>query len=235
MPEPALTLDLTRAEREFRKAVKFRLLVGDRSFAEQMNMSGMMIARTMRLRSPIGDRGKIRTEMMQGSRVNPAAPLAAIIINSRLGKSGQRGLKGKAMREKVAAMTSARTRGVGTVRRGWNKPFRMLAAAVKGQKFDPSAGKGKRVKLEGDAKVAKGWIGKDAKTVRIIYDAIDKTTGQHDGRNVYQELMTLLSEVITQEATSMVAAAKRKMAYIWSPKIRKGPFTRPRPWHNQSR
>ena len=54
------------------------------------------------------------------------APLAALIINARRKKAGERGLYGAAMSEAIRAMLAARMRSIGFIKSGWLQAIKAL-------------------------------------------------------------------------------------------------------------
>src|SRR5438105_15248985 len=64
-----------------------------------------------------------RTELSTG-------PFGAILINSRLGKKGEPGLSGPAMREALVRLIAARVRSVAFLKAGWLPAIRILDRIV---------------------------------------------------------------------------------------------------------
>jgi len=110
------------------------------------------------------------------------APLAALIINARRGKAGEKGLWGPAMAEAINQMLAARMKSIAFLKSGWIPAIKYLEKLVKKKAGAPrmesrvaQIGKAKgSAKVEGSGFHAKAIIENAASAKRDKKDALDK-------------------------------------------------------------
>lgn len=74
---------------------------------------------------------KIEAELTAKSKTYPDAPLAAIIINSQLGKKGKKGLAREKMARAVEKLLKVRKKSINFVRSGWKNAIKILESALR--------------------------------------------------------------------------------------------------------
>ena len=118
------TKEFDRSLFEYRKFSK-KLL------PEIINTKLYFIARNATMTTPKSSKDKIQRELMSASNINPKAPLAAILVNSKLGKEGTKGLYGSRMTAAINRLIRARNKSIGFVRSGWKNAIGKLQIILK--------------------------------------------------------------------------------------------------------
>ncbi len=112
--------------REFDKTLNVYRQYTKRDNATICNTKGYFICRRATVETEKSTKAKIKADLMAPSRVAPNAPLAALIVNKRLGPG--KGLQGARLKEAIAALIKSRR--VATLASGWIpaiKAFESLA------------------------------------------------------------------------------------------------------------
>lgn len=195
MSEAKIKWDQTVFNRTLQEYTK----VSRRSLPQILNTKGFFIARKALWHTPkadsyrikaqlgqfvsvnaIGKKGKIvkrRSLVLAKSRLKNRAPLAAVIINKRLGKEGKKGLHGKRMARAVREMLANRLRGVAFLKSGWLEAIRKLGpladkSGIGKAPLDRSAKQIGRAK--GDARPARESFNPTAVIVNLATTARDR-------------------------------------------------------------
>lgn len=212
---------------EFSKVLRLYMKHTEKDFAEVLNTKAFFISRGASRNTERADRTKIEKELgvtgykvRIGKRGKPlmrdgnvrwqrvysshTAPLAALIINSRLGRVGKRGLYGAAMRKTVEKLINKRRRSIGTLKAGWLGAIRLFGRAI-GEKSDV-AGASAAVKGRGGGRIAKPGRKTD---VAIYYDV--NSFGIEHRPYIDSRLAKALEQAFTHEVRSMWDYIKKKM------------------------
>jgi hypothetical protein len=89
------------------------------------------IARNATQTTPSTTFSKIEAELTADSKTYPDVPLAAIIINSQLGKKGKKGLFGDKMKKAVEKLLKKRKQSINFIRSGWKNAIKLLEGALR--------------------------------------------------------------------------------------------------------
>lgn len=143
---PTFKIDFT----QWNKALKPYLSVTTRTLPDLLNKKAYYIARRALYETPATPGSVIRSSLgtirrrnkqivsMKLTRGtgsgNTEAPLAALVINARLGKEGKKGLYGAAMRAAIASFIGARARSRAFLKSGWLPAVKALKNAFTGSR-----------------------------------------------------------------------------------------------------
>lgn len=149
--------------REFDEALRQYVEVSTRSLPDILNKKAFFIARRAVRETPatpkdtiVSQLGRVtrskhgvRTMLAKSSATYPErsgkageAPLAALIINARLGREGYPGLYGASMKAAVAELIAARSRSRGFIKSGWLPAIHKLDAVLHDRRGEPPADHG---------------------------------------------------------------------------------------------
>ena len=136
----------TKAYYIARKAVWFTVKAD--SFTMKSQLGGfIMVSRLTKKGKTVRHRD---LQLVMGTKVN--APLAALIINKRRGRSGYPGLYGRDMARAVRNLLAARFRSIAFLKSGWIPAIQILAPLADKQGQPPIDPAGKQIGLpKGDA------------------------------------------------------------------------------------
>jgi hypothetical protein len=101
--------------KEFNSALRDYIKVSRRSIAEIVNKRAVNIAFKAIRHTPKALKSKINRELKAKSKLNPKAPLGAILVN----KGRKPGLYGEAMTSEIEALKQRRARTIGFIKSGW--------------------------------------------------------------------------------------------------------------------
>jgi hypothetical protein len=93
------------------------------SYKMKLSLGGLVPVRYIAKSGKVQRRSKL--QLVSGSE--HSAPLAALIINKRQGRRGEKGLYGRDMARAVRSMLSARARSIGFIKSGWLPSVNNLA------------------------------------------------------------------------------------------------------------
>lgn len=204
MPNPVSVRVDTR---EFDAAMKRYMLTSKESIGEVVKRKAFFIARRAVVETPKAD-SKLKRELLKqvvvaekllGQRVRisksgkitkgrmitqkiKGAPLAALIINARRGRTGEKGLYGGAMKEAVNQLVAARMKSIAFLKSGWIPAIKFLEKLVKKKagapRMDSRAAQVGRAKgsgkVEGAGFHVKATIENAASAKRDKKQALDK-------------------------------------------------------------
>ena len=169
--------------REFEAALKKYIMVSKRDLAYIVNKRALNVAFHAIRETPKARKGAIRRELLAPSRESPSAPIAALIINRRLGKAQAefvnqynqksqqlRGLHGAEMRAAIQKLIKKRQNTIGYIRSGWLKAIHVLKRVTKDSKRPPRVNVFGRV--EGDVRPAKSGINPTAVIINSTRAAV---------------------------------------------------------------
>jgi hypothetical protein len=200
----------------FDKALDEYMQFTKRSVAEVINAKCWFIARNAILMTEKTPVSRIDSELSAPSREYAPAPLAAIIINSRQKKKGEKGLTGRKMANAVRKMIAARHRAVNFLRSGWLPAVRILEQAVKrgdinfSKRYAPK--KDSTVKQYGTDKGTAIWAKPNYERVYgQIENAVQGGRLANKTARVHTILTTGLQKAINAEIASMRTYVERKM------------------------
>jgi hypothetical protein len=129
-----MSAKLTIDTRELGKWVKREMLYTKKDLAEALNWHGFKICKAANAMTHSASKPDIRSSLMSDSSKRAGAPIAAILVNKKLGKGA--GLYGQAMREAVAAFIRKRAGHVKYLGAGF-----LPGVAIFGTKVRASVGK----------------------------------------------------------------------------------------------
>ena len=221
---------------QFRHAMALYSKHVNRDLGHALNWKALVIVKDAQRGTPLAERARIEYDMGVGGyqtkvvkqgknkgkirRTNLPIwfphPRALNIILGRLKKQGQTAIGFQQAMEKARKMVMAKIRAIGSAKAGWNRPLRMLAAAVKKQAFDPGSKKA-RVKMQGYAAPANKSQWKQR--TEVSYDVLDKskhTVGAGTAGAAYPKVHAALNAAMAKEA-------RRTLEYIAST-FRKNPL-----------
>ena len=207
--------------KDFDVAMKEYLQFNKRSVADIINAKLYYIARNATMTTQNSRADAIRTELNGPSVDYPSAPLGAIIINSKRGKAGLKGLRGKAMAKELASLIKSRIQSINFVRSGWKNGIRIIEQYLKsrgefgyvrrnakGSKADTKTMNKKTNYAMGTAKVAKIETGPRA-WGEIVNSAISKAVTDSQKLQHVKELG--LQKAVNQEVASMRVYIENKI------------------------
>lgn len=127
---------------------------------------------------------KRELELVKSERVD--APLAALIINARLGRAKKGGFYGKRMARAIRELLSARLRSVAFIKSGWIPAIKLLAPLADKRGVpgtDPAAKqigipKGSAIPANANSATIKAVIENNAAAKRDVKDALGKYGGR---------------------------------------------------------
>jgi hypothetical protein len=93
------------------------------SYAMKQQLGGIVTVRRVNKRGKVVKRREL--QLVKSERVD--APLAALIVNKRLGRKGDKGLFGRAMAAAIRELLSSRAKSIAFLKSGWLAPIRKLA------------------------------------------------------------------------------------------------------------
>jgi len=205
---------------EFDAALKDYIAVSRHTAAEIINRKAFFIARKALWFTVKSDPGEIRSRLNRSITVErttasgrtelSTGPFGAILINSRLGKKGEPGLSGPAMREALVRLIAARVRSVAFLKAGWLPAIRILDRIVNDKEgaapFPPEANRmAWSPKQIGDAVPAKPG---DLPFATIVNAAI----AEHDKKGALQIYGSrALDTAFYDEAASMTEETARRL------------------------
>ncbi len=111
--------------RQFDKALADYMVFQKRTPADVVNAKLMWVAIQAIGLTKKADKGEIERTLLGKSNIS-TAPLAAVIINSQLGKRGEKGLTGAKMSQAITKLIAERKRAVNYVRAGWKNAIVIL-------------------------------------------------------------------------------------------------------------
>ena len=126
MPNASIKVNM----REFQRWFKRNREYSRRGLAEDVNQSAYSVAIGAVAMTKRGSKGRIRSYLMGPSNVNPKAPIAAILINSKRSAKGSRGLYGAAMREAVIEFVRKQQDSINFLRAGWLPAVQIFGNAI---------------------------------------------------------------------------------------------------------
>jgi hypothetical protein len=201
---------------QFRLALKQYVTVCKDSLADIINRKLLFVARGAWKRTPIVDRATLenllgvvgykvsrsrKTGQLKRGKAIVGGPLVAMIINAARGRRGEPGLYGKTMQQAAQKLVGSRLRAIGSMRSGWIKGIRTLAATVKESSSLPAT----RIKNPGAARPARqGWN----PVAEITYNVTVRRNGQDI---IDPRVETALREAFVAETASMQDYIARKM------------------------
>ena len=111
MKPPTVTIDFDT--RRFNKMVSEYIRYSGRSFTNEVNKRAFNISLKAAGKTKKVKKRDIKREMLAPSRINPKAPVGAILVNYARGQVGRKGLWGKPMKKAVDRTIYYRSQGVG--------------------------------------------------------------------------------------------------------------------------
>lgn len=121
------TLDTRNFGRTFKDYMKFQKRLPE----DVVDAKQFFIARNATQTTGHSSFQKIEAELTADSNTYPDVPLAAIIVNSQLGKKGKKGLTGEKMGKAVEKLIKARKKSINFVRSGWKNAVKILENALR--------------------------------------------------------------------------------------------------------
>jgi hypothetical protein len=100
-------------EKRFNRIMDTYLKYSGRSFTNEVNKRAFNVSLKAVGKTKKVWPSKIRREMLKGSKINPKAPVAAIMVNYFRGRMSKKGLWGQPMSKSVARAVEFRMRGSG--------------------------------------------------------------------------------------------------------------------------
>ena len=205
---------------KFDAALKDYITVSRRTVPEVINRKAYFIARKSLWFTVKADAPEIRSRLNRTITIERTTasgrtelshgPFGAILIDSRLGKKGQPGLYGAAMREALAKLIAARVRSVAFLKAGWLPAIRILDSIVNDKEgAAPFPSEANRMswspKQIGDAVAAKPG---DLPFATIVNAAI----ASHDSRGALQIYGSrALDTAFYDETQSMIEETRKRM------------------------
>jgi hypothetical protein len=198
-----------------------------RDLGKALNWKALVITKETQKGTPLAERARIEYQMGVGGyqlkqvkqgknkgklrKTNAPIwfphPRALSIVLGRMKAKGHTAISFQDAMEKARKLVMAKIRAIGSAKAGWNKPLRQLAAAVKGQAFNPASRT--RVKLEGYGRGANRDQWK--KVVEVSYDVLDKGQGHQIGAGTMGAAYPKVEAALKK---SMSAEAKRTIEFI---------------------
>ena len=123
-------IDIKVDTKGFDVALSEYLKYSSRSLTEAVNQHAYFVARNATQTTHAADKSNIESKLRAGSRNYPDAPLAAIIVNTQLGKRGKKGLSGSRMASAVEKLIRIRKSHVNFLRAGWIPAVKLLGSIV---------------------------------------------------------------------------------------------------------
>ena len=114
----------------FNKVFEDYLNYSSRTYAEAVNQHMYYIARDAVNTTPKARADSIAMDLKKNSRDYPGVPIAAILVNTQLGKKGKKGLNGPAMRRAVQDFIRMRQSHRFFVSSGWITAVKFLEGLV---------------------------------------------------------------------------------------------------------
>lgn len=216
--------------REFDSALKAYMTVSTRSLSDVVNKKAFFVTRRAARETPVTSkqaivsslgritrrRGQFKTKLvsagavyshLQGSQA--AAPLAALIINARKGRTGEPGVEGPRMAAAIAALIGARNRSRAFLKSGWLPAIRRLDAVVHDRRGDPGSdfgltGRVSSTILQGGAKPATAGF-------QVKCTIENAASGKHETQHaLYRYGGPALQRAFTFETASTLAEVARR-------------------------
>jgi hypothetical protein len=167
--------------------------------------------------SDLGGLGKVTVQNRKGKMVKrnmlflkPAhyhdAPLAAIIVNARLGAAGRKGLYGKAMERAIRKLLAARKRSVAFIKSGWLPAIKMLGPLSDRRKQPPIDIAARQVgRAKGTAKPARS-------NTHPVAEIVNLASARRDEKGALIRYGSgALDQAFMEETASMWAYIEEKM------------------------
>ena len=123
-------LTVTVDTREFDRVFKEYMNYSKRSFTEACNQHAYYIARDAVLLTKGADKSEIRSTLEGSSNTYPEVPLAAILVNTQLGRQGKKGLRGQQMVTAVEKYIKKVQSHINYVKSGWLPAVKILGLIV---------------------------------------------------------------------------------------------------------
>lgn len=200
--------------RQFDKTLKEYMQFTKRSVAEVANAKCWFIARNATNTTKAVDRSKIDAELDAPSRINPEAPLAAILVNKQLRGKGMKGVSGSQMQAAIKKLKAARKRSINFLRSGWLPAVRILEYHLKkgdiqfSKRYAPKLNR--QTKQFGREKGAAIYARPEReRTFAEIENAV--YGGKKPSPRVHDLIVEGLQKAITQEVASMKTYIERKL------------------------
>lgn len=135
------------------------------------------------------------------------APLAALIVNKRRGRKGEKGLQGREMVQAIRDMLAFRMSSIAYTKSGWLPAIRALASLADRTNPPPMDTTAKaRGRVKGEAVPALALHSKSAATI------LNEAWAKHDSTNAfYRYGASGLQRAFNDEAASMSQYIRRKM------------------------
>lgn len=202
----------------FDSILKQYLSVSSRDVVTAINTKGFYIARAATRMTMKAGKGKIEAGLgkivsvkrtaKDGKVSYQEAPLAAVIINRRLGRAGEGGLYGRAMKKAIRDLIAARKRSNAFLASGWIDAIKTLEPLADRGKRPPMAPAGE-MKRYGTAKgdAIPAVLGPD-----IVVTIHNKAVAKRDKKDALGKYGTDgLVQAFESEANSMLQYIDRKL------------------------
>lgn len=187
------TIDTSKFDAAFAEYLKDTT----KSLQEAVNTKSLFIDIGWINEIPSPDKEKISSDLMEGSKIAPDAPIAAILVNKQRKAKGKRGLNGAKMSDAVGRFIRVRQSHRNRVRSGCLPAKRILSAYVDSKRGAPRQVAGVKQKGSdmGYAIPAKGssWVPE-----AIISNQVEGTAGSE--QHVQSLKMAALQRAINNEA-----------------------------------
>jgi hypothetical protein len=197
------TRDFDRAFAEYKKNCS-------REISEAVVTKAYYIARNAVNTTSTADGEKIKAELLTHSQVNPDAPLAAILVNTKRGKDGKKGLQGEAMKTAMEKFIRARERSKNWLRSGWIAAIKEIEPYVKSKGSAPNYDKKVKVKgaPKGGAKVGslQSW-----RPFAKIWNSVYGNKKPGSEAKVTPILEEGLQKAVDKETASMIQYIEKKL------------------------
>lgn len=179
--------------------------VSKRGISEDVNQTSYSICISAVALTKRATKSSIRSYLNRASRINPTAPIAAILVNWRRGLKGQKGLFGENMKAEVDEFIRKQADSINFLRAGWLSAVAVLARSIR-----KSPGKNairflSRFGTHGGATASKPG---NNPTAYFWNQAFARHTSTQNGVKFAEEG---LQKSVTQEIGRMRARVARKM------------------------
>lgn len=185
-----ITLDTTNFTKTFNEYLKFQ----KRLPSDSVNASLYFIARNATQTTKSSSKTKIDNEL-RGPAKNGVEPLAAVLINSQLGKKGMKGLTGVKMARAVEKLIKARVKSVNYIRSGWKNAINILESYLRSTNEFSFVRRNSSLNSKADNETMKKIVSPNSGTAKVA--RIDMGTRAYGEiqNNVYGDGKDGLSEV----------------------------------------
>lgn len=198
--------------KNFNSVMKEYMTFSKRMPADAINTSLWFISRNATMTTKHSDKSKISTDLNQPSKVNPEAPLAAIIVNKQLGKQGLKGLTGSNMITAVNKLIKKRNSSINYIRSGWKNAIQILEQYLKSKGEFSFASRNSSLNFKPDSAVMKKQTPLTFGTARVARIEIQgRVWGEIENNVGSKNTITLdpIKEKGLQEAVNKEEASKR--------------------------